>query len=128
MNNLILVVIGRFLFALIFLLAAPRHFSKEGIQHASDLGVPLANILVPISGLIAILGALSIMLGYHAKWGAWLIIIFLVPVTFMMHAFWQPIHANNFHVQISMFAKNLSLMGAALLIAYFGSGPFSIDQ
>jgi len=28
-----LVMIGRILFALIFIMAAPRHFSHEGIQH-----------------------------------------------------------------------------------------------
>jgi putative oxidoreductase len=42
-----LVVAGRILFALIFITASPRHFSPEGIQHAAQLGVPLATVLVP---------------------------------------------------------------------------------
>jgi putative oxidoreductase len=43
---------GRMLFALIFICAAPRHFTHEGIQHAADLGVPLASLAVPISGVL----------------------------------------------------------------------------
>jgi len=43
--------IGRVLFALIFITAAPRHFTWEGIHHAADLGVPLAGLLVPVAGV-----------------------------------------------------------------------------
>ena len=30
-------------------------------------------------------------------------------------------------MQIAMFMKNVTMLGAALLIAHFGSGPFSLD-
>lgn len=56
--------IGRLLFALIFIIAAPRHFTHEGIQHAADLGVPAASVLVPASGILAILGAMSVAFGF----------------------------------------------------------------
>jgi putative oxidoreductase len=122
-----LVLSGRILFALIFITASPRHFSPEGILHAADLGVPLAGVLVPISGLLALAGGLSVAAGYKARWGAWALAAFLVPVTFMMHAFWKLHDPAAIHVQQAMFAKNLSMLGAVLLIAYFGSGPLSID-
>jgi hypothetical protein len=47
-----LYLLGRILFSLIFITAAPRQFTSEGIQHAADLGVPLASLLVPLSGVI----------------------------------------------------------------------------
>jgi putative oxidoreductase len=122
-----IVPIGRILFALIFITAAPRHFTHEGIQHAADLGVPAAGFLVPVSGLMALLGGLSIATGFEAKWGAWALVAFLLPVTFSMHAYWQLHDPVSIHIQKAMFAKNLSMLGAALLIAYFGSGPLSID-
>jgi putative oxidoreductase len=84
-----MVPIGRVLFALIFITAAPRHFTHEGIQHAADLGVPAAGLLVPISGILALLGGLSVATGFKAQWGAWILIAFLLPVTFGMHAFWR---------------------------------------
>lgn len=68
-----LILAGRVMFALIFIVAAPRHFSHEGIQHAADLGVPMAGLLVPLSGVMALLGGLSIALGYKAPLGAWLL-------------------------------------------------------
>ena len=122
------VLAGRILFALIFITAAPRHFSQEGVRHAADLGVPLAQLLVPISGAMALAGGLSLAAGYKARWGAWLLAAFLVPVTLMMHAFWKLHDPGAIHVQQAMFAKNLSMLGAVLLVAYFGSGPLSVDS
>jgi putative oxidoreductase len=122
-----LVLAGRILFALIFVTAAPRHFSREGIEHAAQLGAPLAGLLVPISGVLALAGGLSIALGYKARWGAWSLVAFLLPVTYIMHAFWRLQDPILAHTQQAMFAKNISMLGAALMIAYFGSGPLSID-
>jgi len=122
-----LVLLGRFFYALIFLMAAANHFSKQTITYAATQGVPLASVAVPLSGIIALAGGLSIVLGYHAKTGAWLIVLFLVPVTLMMHKFWtvhDPVMAQT---QMAMFMKNVALLGAALLITQFGSGPLSLD-
>ncbi len=121
-----IILVGRLLFALIFILAAPRHFSHEGIQHAADLGVPMAGLLVPLSGMMALVGGLSIALGYRAPLGAWLLVGFLVPVTFLMHGFWKQADPAAAHAQQAMFAKNLAMLGAALLITQLGSGPFSL--
>jgi putative oxidoreductase len=121
------VVIGRILFAAIFLVAAPRHFTGEGAAHAAALGVPLARLAVPLSGVLALAGGLSVLLGYYTRAGAWALIAFLVPVTFMMHAFWRLEDPLAIHLQQAMFMKNLSMVGAALLIVYFGGGPLSLD-
>src|SRR2546430_12516580 len=64
------------------------HFSPAYIGYAAQQGVPAAGLLVPLSGVIATLGGLSVTLGYKAKLGAWLLVLFLVPVTLMMHNFW----------------------------------------
>jgi len=119
--------VGRILFALIFITAAPRHFTSEGIRHAADLGVPLAAFLVPVSGLMTVAGGLSVAAGYKARWGAWLLVGFLLPVTLMMHAYWKLHDPVEIHVQQAMFAKNLSMLGAALLLTQFGAGPVSVD-
>ena len=123
-----LVPVGRILFALIFVTAAPRHFTHEGIHHAADLGTPLASLLVPISGVMAIAGGLSVAIGYKARWGALLLVAFLVPVTFTMHAFWKLHDPAAIHIQQAMLAKNISMLGAALLLTQFGAGPVSIDN
>lgn len=126
MKNLVL--IGRILFALIFILSAAGHFGAEAINVAAAKGLPFANILVPFSGILEFVGAISILLGYKAKWGALMIILFLLPVTFTMHQFWTIEDPMMQWMDMVMFMKNIALIGSALLIAYFGSGPLSLDE
>jgi putative oxidoreductase len=121
------VVLGRFLFALIFLMAGANHFNKQTIGYAASVGVPLAAITVPLSGVLAIAGGLSILLGYRAKLGAWLILFFLVPVSLMMHKFWTVTDPMMAQIQMILFMKNVSMLGGALLISQFGAGSFSLD-
>jgi putative oxidoreductase len=121
------VLLGRVLFSLLFVMAAFGHFSPQEIAFAAAQGVPFASIVVPLSGIIALVGGLSIALGYKARWGAALIILFLIPVTLTIHNFWSvtdPIAAQD---QMAHFMKNVSLIGSAFLIFYFGSGPLSLD-
>jgi putative oxidoreductase len=122
------VLLGRILYSAIFLLFAPSHFTTGYIGYGASHGVPFPSIAVPLSGVIALAGSLSILLGFQARLGACLLIIFLVPTTFMVHNFWavaDPAAATNEQVH---FMKNLAMLGAALLIVYFGSGPFSLDN
>jgi putative oxidoreductase len=121
------VVLGRFLFVLIFLMAGANHFNKQTIGYAASQGVPLASISVPLSGVLAIAGGLSILLGYRAKLGAWLLVLFLVPVTLMMHKFWLVQDPMMAQIQMILFMKNVAMLGGALLISQFGAGPFSLD-
>jgi len=124
----IVVLLGRILFSLIFLFTITGHFSSQAIGYAASQGVPAASFLVPLSGVIAFAGGLSIVFGYKAKLGALLIIIFLVPVTLYMHAFWKITDPMAQQMQMAMFMKNVSMMGAAMLITYFGAGPWSVDE
>jgi putative oxidoreductase len=121
------VPVGRLLYSAIFVPTLINHFSPQVIGYAAQAGVPLAGLLVPLSGVIAGVGGLSILLGYRAKVGAWLIVLFLVPVTLTMHNFWAVPDPMMAQLQQAMFMKNLSMLGGALLIAYFGAGPLSLD-
>jgi putative oxidoreductase len=67
------------------------------------------------------------LLGYRAKLGAWLIALFLVPVTLVMHKFWTVQDPTMAQLQMILFMKNVSMLGGALLISQFGAGPFSLD-
>ena len=122
-----LVPLGRLAFAAIFVLFAPADFPPQGIAEAAKLGVPLAPILVPLAGLIGLAGGLSVILGYRAKIGAWLLIVFLVPVTLILHNFWAVRDPMMAQFQLGFFLANVSRIGACLLIAHFGAGPVSLD-
>jgi putative oxidoreductase len=121
------VLLGRLFFVLLFLISAPDYFSQAGIGFAASQGVPLASLAVPLSGLLALAGSLSILLGYRARLGAWLIVLFLVPVTFTMHKFWAVTDPTMAQMQMINFMKNVEIIGGALLISQFGAGPWSFD-
>jgi putative oxidoreductase len=121
-------LLGRILFALIFLFSGLNHLKGAGTDYAAAAGVPMAGFMVPFAGLIALVGALSILLGYKVKYGAWLIVIFIIPVSIVLHNFWTVKDPMQQQMQMAMFMKNVSILGGALLLAYFGPGPYSIDN
>jgi|SRR5579862_396147 len=121
------VLAGRQLFSLIFIIASARHFSSQTIASAASHGVPMPDLLVPASGIIALLGGLSILFGFQTRIGAWLLVIFLVPVTIVMHNFWSLSDPIAMQVEKAMFMKNVTMLGGALVFSYFGAGPLSVD-
>jgi putative oxidoreductase len=122
-----LVPLGRLCLSLIFLHTLFAHFSRPTIEYAAQQGVPSAGVLVPLSGVIAVIGGLSVTLGYYARWGAGLLILFLIPVTLMMHRFWAIADPMAQQMQLVMFMKNVSILGGLLFLVYFGAGPVSVD-
>lgn len=118
---------GRQLFSAVFILSSANHFNAPTVEYAAHHGVPFAGVLVPLSGVIALVGGLSVLLGYQTRLGAWLLALFLVPVTIVMHNFWTVSDTSAFQVERALFLRNVALLGGALLIGYFGGGPLSLD-
>ena len=123
-----LVALGRLFYALIFVVAGFGHFTRQEIAYAAAQGIPVAGVLVPASGIVAIVGGLSILLGFYGKLGAWLLVLFLVPVTLTMHNFWAVQDPMMQQIQMAMFLKNISMLGAALFFTQVGTGPLSLDS
>jgi putative oxidoreductase len=123
-----IVPIGRVLFTLIFVMSVFGDFSRATIDAAAAHGVPLATVLVPIAGIIAFIGGISVLLGYRARFGAFLLLVFLIPVTLVMHNFWSVSDPQLAMIQKVNFFKNVSLIGTTLMIMYFGPGPISLDS
>jgi putative oxidoreductase len=121
------VLAGRQLFSIIFIIASAGHFSPEAMESAARHGVPLPDLLVPVSGVIALVGGLSVLLGFQTRIGAGLLVIFLVPVTLLMHNFWAAADPLAHQLERAMFLKNVTMLGGALVISYFGAGPLSLD-
>jgi uncharacterized membrane protein YphA (DoxX/SURF4 family) len=78
--------------------------------------VPAAKFSVVLSGLMILIGGLYIAFGVYADLGALLIALFLIPTSFLMHAFWKETDATAKQNESIGFFKNLSLAGAALII------------
>ena len=118
-------IIGRVLFALIFLASGANHLTKlEAMTgYAQYKKVPVAKLAVVVSGLMIIVGGLYIVFGVYADLGALLIAIFLIPTAFLMHAFWKETDATAKQNEQIAFMKDISMAGAALIIfVLVGSG------
>lgn len=116
----ILIVIARLLFSLIFLMSAIGHFTqtKTMVGYTKSKKVPAPGLAVFVTGIMLLLGGLSILLGAFVNIGAILLVIFLIPTAFIMHNFWtvkDPMMKQNDQIN---FMKDLALAGAAFLIWY----------
>ncbi len=98
------------------------------MAYAAHQGVPAPSVLVPIAGIIALIGGLSVALGFYARAGALLLALFLIPVSLWMHAFWNVADPMQHQMQMIHFLKNVSIFGAVLLLMHFGAGPISVDN
>jgi len=112
-------LIGRVLYGGFFVISGARHFInlKSMSAYASSRGVPVPQAAVLGSGLIAVLGGLSIMLGVLPTVGIILLVMFLIPVSLMVHNYWADTdpaarQANQIH-----FMKNVGLLGGALMLS-----------
>src|ERR1041384_1805969 len=106
----LLVPLARIFYSFIFIFAGIGHFTNPQMAtYAAAQGVPMAPFLVPLAGLLALVGGVSVLLGYKAKWGAWLLVAFLVPVTLVMHRFWGLTDPQAAMMQMIMFEKNLAM-------------------
>ena len=112
------VLLGRILYGGFFIVGGFNHFSHLGMMSGfvASKGVPAGKVAIIISGLLIIIGGASIVLGCRPEIGVLCIVVFLVPVTFMMHAYWQEADAMQQMNQRVNFQKNLALLGAALMI------------
>ncbi len=117
----LLFVIGRVLLGGYFLQNGYNHFKNVSSMagYAGSKGVPAPKVAVWFSGLLLIIGGASIILGAFTKIGIYSLVLFLIPVSFQMHAFWKetdPMQKMNQRVQ---FMKNLALLGALLMLLSF---------
>jgi len=114
-------LVGRILFALIFVFSGTTiHLLKrtEGVAYAKAYNAPAPELLVPLSGLAAVLGGISVATGIWGDVGALLIAGFLLGITPFMHAWWREKEPMMIATQQAMFMKNTALFGAALVLFY----------
>lgn len=123
-------LLGRIMLSVIFFFEASdslRFFegtkatmSEYGILWRQDLLLTLA-----IGGLF--LGSTLVLLGYRSGFGAVLLLLYWLPVTFIVHDFWNdPMPLQR--MESVHFMKNIAICGGLLLVLVNGSGRFSIRR
>ena len=116
-------VVGRVMFTLIFFASGITHFTD--LEHYVEImpaSTPFPAFWVAISGVVELLGAGMIISNRYARLGGWLIFVFLVPVTIVVHGVLMvnAADAEMLRYQQSFFLKGVTMAGAALLITQLG--------
>ena len=111
-------ILGRIIFGAYFLFSGFNHFKNEKMLtgYSKSKGVPSPRFAVLLSGAMMMIGGIGFILNMYLQESVILFLIFLVPTTFMMHAFWKvsdPMHKMNEQVN---FMKNVALIGALLMM------------
>ncbi|MFM7083009.1 MAG: DoxX family membrane protein [Actinomycetota bacterium] len=114
----IIMIIGRVLFALMFVTGGLNHFTKAQAMtgYAQFKKVPAAKASVLLSGLVLLLGGLSVILGVYADLGALALAVALLAMALKMHDFWAQSDPQAKQTETIAFFKNVSMAGAALFI------------
>lgn len=114
----ILFLIGRILMGGFFTMMGINHFMKMKmmVEYSGAKKVPVPTLAVVGTGFLLLLGGLSIMLGYYPKIGVLLLAIHLIPVSVMMHNFWAIEDQMAKMTEMTMFMKNMALLGGALML------------
>ncbi|MGQ4599947.1 DoxX family membrane protein [Nocardia sp. R6R-6] len=117
----VVVLIGRVLFAVLFLGSALGHFTQTEAMagYAQSRGVPMPKYSVLASGVLLALGGLSVLLGVWADLGSLVLVIVLLPTAVLMHGFWKEADPEAKQQDMIQFNKDLALAGAALMLFAF---------
>jgi len=128
-GNVGLAILGRVCLASVFVFSVFAnkipHYG-DVLRKMAEVGMPFPALLLPGAIALLVLGSLSLILGYKARTGALLLVVFMLPATYYFHAFWSA-GPTEFVPQIIHFMKNLSLVGALLFVMAVGPGPGALD-
>ncbi len=124
-------LIGRIVVGFYWLYNAFKHFTSVGhmARAAAAQGVPAPELFVVFGGVLLLVGGLSFVLGLFPRIGIAAVVLFLLPVTLIMHAFWADHGAAARSMNLINFTKNAALLGSTLMFAAIPRPwPYSVER
>lgn len=125
-------LLGRILLSFIFFFEAYDYFAYEGLNKKAMMIYGLTwNQDFFLYGAIFFLfmGALSVLLGYRMRLGAVMLMIYWIPLTFIVHDFWtEASGSDEYRLQSLFFMKNIAITGGLLITATHTSGRYRLKR
>jgi len=117
-------LVGRALIAVVFIIfgAIKIPAFDAMVQYATAFNVPFPEVAIVLSILIELGGGLMLLVGWKTKWAAKAIALFLIVVT----AFFHLNLADQ--TQMTMFLKNMAMLGGVLVLIAHGPGMWALDN
>lgn len=123
-------LIARFCLSAIFIFEAydSMAFFRKTKETMSAYGITWnQDLLLSITIGLLVFGAILLLIGYYANFGAILLLIYLIPVTFIVYSFWNDPEEVR-RIQSIMFMKNIAIIGGLILLLIHGAGKYSVKR
>ncbi len=124
--NDLLILVARIFISSLFLWAGATkvvHW-KGSVEYMHLKKMPTS--LLPAAILMQIIGGLSVLLGFEARVGALLLIVYMIPAAIKMHDFWN-VQGDARTTEKTMFMKDMAVLGGLLLFLITGAGRFAFN-
>jgi len=123
-------LIGRIFLSAIFLFEAVDStlFFDKTKQTMTQYGLGWNQDMLLYGAIFLLLvGGLMVLFGYRSTLGAIMLLMYWVPVTFMVHDFWM-YPKDQVRIQSILFMKDIAIIGGLLMLVGKGSGRYSIKR
>jgi len=119
-------LLGRALSCWIFLYSSFSQATEftQNVTHVAGAGMPFPQLAIVTSIVVQSVFGLAILTGFRIRIVAWILFVFLIPTTVVLHKFWN---LPSPHLQEINFFKNMAIMGGLLFVTQCGAGAYSID-
>ncbi len=111
-------MLGRIIFSVMFIGSGVGHLMDTEGSTAYAQGKGLGDnsqLLVQVSGGFLLLGGVATLLGIWVDLALLLLAILVLIIAFMMHPFWKEEDDMAKQMEMSMFMKNLTIAGGAIM-------------
>lgn len=98
---------------------------KATMNYLKDKGIPKINVVGPAILAVRIIGGLTIFLGWHAHFGALILLVLTIGSLVYLHPFWK-IHGVEGTIEKAFFMKELTTVGALFLVLALGAGQWAL--
>jgi putative oxidoreductase len=127
--NDITTLAGRILISVMFLISG---FFKVGgyaqiVAYATAVHLPAPGVAIALAAAVELACGLAILAGFKTRFAAWLLFLYLIPVTYFFHNFWA-VQGQEQQTQMVNFLKNVAIMGGLLVLSVNGAGAYSADR
>jgi len=124
-------LLGRLILGCYYLFGAYHHFADlHGMARTvAAHGVPMPTAAVVVAGLLLAVAGVTLLLGVLPRLGVAALVLFFLPVTFVMHAFWTEHNPAARMADMINFTKNMALLGSSLMfLAIPEPWPYSVAR
>jgi putative oxidoreductase len=127
-SNSLTTLSGRILLSVIFLISGLFKVAAYApmVGYATAVHLPMPGFAIAAAGAVELACGLAILAGFRTRIAAWVLFLYLIPVTFFFHNFWA-VQGQEQQVQMVNFLKNAAIMGALLVLSVNGAGAYSVD-